>query len=116
MNDTKSKVYIVQDVMRKQPDGTIRSLDYSQAKRFGEVIFLFEGQKQVVMSPQPTIRKLKTMLKNIKDTDYILLVGDPALIGLTTSVVSYILNGRYNMLKYDRLERDYFPIRVDINN
>jgi len=115
MNDTKSKVYIVQDVMRKHPDGTIRSLDYSKAKRFGEVIFLFEGQKQVVMSPQPTIRKLKSMLKNITDTDYILLVGDSALIGLTTSVVSYILNGRYNMLKYDRLERDYFPIRVDIN-
>jgi hypothetical protein len=115
MNDTKSKVYIVQDVMRKHLDGTIRSLDYSKAKRFGEVIFLFEGQKQVVMSPQPTIRKLKSMLKNITDTDYILLVGDPALIGLTTSVVSYILNGRYNMLKYDRLERDYFPIRVDIN-
>ena len=115
MNDTKSKVYIVQDVMRKHPDGTIRSLDYSKAKIFGEVIFLFEGQKQVVMSPQPTIRKLKSMLKNITDTDYILLVGDPALIGLTTSVVSYILNGRYNMLKYDRLERDYFPIRVDIH-
>jgi hypothetical protein len=116
MNDTKSKVYIVQNVMRKHPDGTIRALDYSQAERFGEVIFLFDGQKQVVMSPQPTIRKLKTMLKDIKDTDYILLVGDPALIGLTTSVVSYILNGRYNMLKYDRLEKDYFPIRVDINN
>jgi hypothetical protein len=56
------------------------------------------------------------MLKDIKDTDYILLVGDPALIGLTTSVVSYILNGRYNMLKYDRIEKDYFPIRVDINS
>ena len=49
MNDEKSKVYIVQDVMRKHPDGTIRSLDYSQAKRFGEIVFLFEGQKQVVM-------------------------------------------------------------------
>tara|TARA_R110000782_G_scaffold17704_4_gene49368 strand:+ start:4355 stop:4756 length:402 start_codon:yes stop_codon:yes gene_type:complete len=116
MNDTKSKVFIVQNVMRKHIDGTIKSLNYSQAERFGEIIFLFEGQKQIVMSPQPTIRKLRTMLKDVKDTDYILLVGDPALIGLTTSVVSYILNGRYNMLKYDRLERDYFPIRVDINN
>ena len=116
MNDTKSKVYVVQNVMRKHPDGTIRALDYTQAERFGEVIFLFDGQKQVVMSPQPTIRKIKSMLRGIKDTDYILLVGDPALIGLTTSVVSYILNGRYNMLKYDRIEKDYFPIRVDINS
>lgn len=116
MNETKSKVYVVQNVMRKYPDGTIRALDYTQAERFGEVIFLFDGQKQVVMSPQPTIRKIKSMVKGIKDTDYVLLVGDPALIGLTTSVVSYILNGRYNMLKYDRIEKDYFPIRVDINS
>jgi hypothetical protein len=77
---------------------------------------LFDGSKQVVMSPQPTIRKLRNLLKDFKDNDYLLLVGDPALIGLTCSVVSTISNGRYNMLKYDRLERDYFPIRVDIYN
>tara|TARA_B100001057_G_C22371371_1_gene764770 strand:- start:225 stop:572 length:348 start_codon:yes stop_codon:yes gene_type:complete len=112
----KSKVYVVQNVIRKYPDGTLRSLDYSQAERFGEVIFLFDGSKQVVMSPQPTIRKLKSLLKDFKDNDYLLLVGDPALIGLTCSVVSTISNGRYNMLKYDRIEKDYFPIRVDIYN
>jgi len=112
----KSKVYVIQNVLRKYPDGTLRSLDYSQAERFGEVIFLFDGSKQVVMSPQPTIRKLKSLLKGFKDNDYLLLVGDPALIGLTCSVVSSITSGRYNMLKYDRLEKDYFPIRVDIYN
>ena len=112
----KSKVYIVQNVMRKYPDGTLRALDYTQAERFGEVIILFDGNKQVVMSPQPTIRKLRTLLKDFKDNDYLLLVGDPALIGLTCSVVSNISNGRYNMLKYDRIEKDYFPIRVDIYN
>jgi hypothetical protein len=112
----KSKVYVIQNVMRKYPDGTIRALDYKQAERFGEIIFLFDGQKQVVMSPQPTIRKLKSLLKGFKDNDYLLLVGDPALIGLTCSVVSSITSGRYNMLKYDRLEKDYFPIRVDIYN
>ena len=102
--------------MRKYPDGTFRGLDYSQAERFGEIIFLFDGNKQVVMSPQPTIRKLRTVLKDFNDNDYLLLVGDPALIGLTSSVVATISNGRYNMLKYDRIEKDYFPIRVDIYN
>ena len=114
--NSKSKVYIIQNVMRKYPDGTFRGLDYSQAERFGEIIFLFDGNKQVVMSPQPTIRKLRTVLKDFNDNDYLLLVGDPALIGLTTSVVATISNGRYNMLKYDRIEKDYFPIRVDIYN
>jgi len=114
--NSKSKVYIIQNVMRKYPDGTLRGLDYSQAERFGEIIFLFDGNKQVVMSPQPTIRKLRTVLKDFNDNDYLLLVGDPALIGLTSSVVATISNGRYNMLKYDRIEKDYFPIRVDIYN
>ena len=114
--NSKSKVYIIQNVMRKYPDGTYRGLDYSQAERFGEVVFLFDWNKQVVMSPQPTIRKLKTVLKDFSDNDYLLLVGDPALIGLTTSVLVTISNGRYNMLKYDRIEKDYFPIRVDIYN
>jgi|TARA_X000001382_G_scaffold125153_1_gene110381 hypothetical protein len=112
----KSKVYIIQNVVRKYPDGTFRGLDYSQAERFGEIIYLFDGNKQVVMSPQPTIRKLKTTLKDFNDSDYLLLVGDPALIGLTTSVLVTICNGRYNMLKYDRIEKDYFPIRVDVYN
>lgn len=114
--NSKSKVYIIQNVMRKYPDGTYRGLDYSQAERFGEIVYLFDGNKQVVMSPQPTIRKLKSVLKDFNDNDYLLLVGDPALIGLTTSVLVTISNGRYNMLKYDRIEKDYFPIRVDIYN
>ena len=114
--NSKSKVYIIQNVMRKYPGGTYRGLDYSQAERFGEIVYLFDGNKQVVMSPQPTIRKLKSVLKDFNDNDYLLLVGDPALIGLTTSVLVTISNGRYNMLKYDRIEKDYFPIRVDVYN
>lgn len=35
----KSKVYVIQNVMKKHPDGTIRALDYKQAERFGEIIF-----------------------------------------------------------------------------
>ena len=57
--NSKSKVYIIQNVMRKYPDGTYRGLDYSQAERFGEIVYLFDGNKQVVMSPQPTIKNKK---------------------------------------------------------
>jgi hypothetical protein len=35
----KSKVYIVQNVLRKFPDGTLRGLDYTQAERFGRYYF-----------------------------------------------------------------------------
>ena len=102
--------------MRKYPDGTYRGLDYSQAERFGEVVFLFDGNKTSSNVSTTYHKKIKTVLKDFSDNDYLLLVGDPALIGLTTSVLVTISNGRYNMLKYDRIEKDYFPIRVDIYN
>ena len=108
----KSKVYIVQNVMRKYPDGTLRSLDYTQAERFGEVIILFDGNKQVVMSPQPTIRKLRTLLKDFTSEDYLLLSGDPATIGVVCSVVSDITNGKYKLLKWDRQEKTYYPLEM----
>jgi len=83
MSESKSKVYIIQKVLRKHMDGTLRGLDFSQAERFGEIIYLFDSQKQVVMSPQPTIRKIKQILKDFKDRGF----SDLFLISAETLVV-----------------------------
>ena len=56
-------------------------------------------------SPGPLIYKLRPMLKDFKEDDYLLLTGDPAIIGITCSLVSDITNGKYNLLKWDKQER-----------
>ncbi len=52
--------------------------------------------------------------KDYTEKDYLLLTGDPAIIGVACSIVSDITNGRYNLLKWDRQERSYYPIKINL--
>ena len=46
--------------------------------------------------------------------DFLLLTGDPAIIGVACSIVSDITNGKYNLLKWDKQERKYYSIEIDL--
>jgi hypothetical protein len=60
--------------------------------------------------------KLRRLLKDFKPKDYLLLTGDPAIIGVACSIVSDMTNGKYNLLKWDKQERRYYPIEIDLYN
>jgi len=53
-------------------------------------------------------------LKDFTTDDYLLLTGDPAIIGVACSIVSDMTNGRYNLLKWDKQERKYYPIAINL--
>ena len=57
---------------------------------------------QIILSPGPLIIKLRSLLKDYTPEDYLLLSGDPAVIGVVCSVVADITNGKYKLLKWDR--------------
>jgi len=69
---------------------------------------------QIIFSPGPLIFKLRKLLRDFKSNDYILLTGDPAIIGVACCIVSDINNGSYNLLKWDKQERRYYPIKINI--
>jgi hypothetical protein len=56
------------------------------------------------------------LLKDFTPKDYLLLTGDPAIIGVACSIVSDMTNGKYNLLKWDKQERRYYPIEIDLYN
>ena len=63
------------------------------------------------------IRNIEGAEENLKDftkNDHLLLTGDPALIGVACSIVSDITNGKYNLLKWDKQERKYYPIEINL--
>ena len=68
----------------------------------------------MIFSPWPLIIKLKSLLKDFKSTDYLLLTGDPAIIGVVCCLISDITNGKFNLLKWDRQEKKYYPIEIDV--
>ena len=51
---------------------------------------------------------------DFKSHDYLLLTGDPAIIGVACSIVSDMTSGTYNLLKWDKQERRYYPIEINL--
>jgi len=45
-----------------------------------------------------------------------LFIGDPTAIAIMASVAAAKNNGRYKCLKWDKQERRYLPIQVDLFN
>ena len=105
-------VYLVQDVPGTQA-GTPK-INIVGTREYGEVKSLLPELSQIIFSPGPLIFKLRKLLKDFRPDDYLLLTGDPAIIGVACSIVSDITNGKYNLLKWDRQERKYYPIKINL--
>ena len=54
---------------------------------------------------------MKKNLQDFRKEDYLLAVGDPVIIGISTAAVSEVTNGQFNMLKWDKREYRYYPLR-----
>ena len=113
LKDTyNSKVYVIQELPGTR-SGTPK-FNIMGASRYGEIITLLPENSQIIMSPGPLIFKLRKLLKNFTEKDYLLLTVDPAIIGVACSIVSDITNGKFSFLKWDRQEKMYYPIKVNL--
>ena len=110
--DRVPKVYVVQEIAGTR-EGRPK-FNIMGAAEYGKLRFLLDERSQMIFSPGPLIFKLKNLVKDFKPTDYLLLTGDPAIIGVVCSLVSDTTNGRYNLLKWDRQEKRYYPIEIDL--
>ena len=85
------------------------------AAEFGTFKFLLPELSQIIFSPGPLIFKLRKGLQNYRPSDFLLLTGDPAIIGVACSIVSDITNGKYQLLKWDKQERKYYSININLH-
>jgi len=105
-------VYIIQHITGTQAGNP--KINIMGAQKYGEFKFLLPEFSQMIFSPGPLIFKLRQGLKDFTENDHLLLTGDPALIGVACSIVSDITNGKYNLLKWDKQERKYYPIKINL--
>ena len=105
-------VYVIQEIPGTK-DGRPK-INIMGAQKFGKIKVLLKEDSQMIFSPGPIIFELRRLLKEYRSIDYLLLTGDPAIIGVACSVVSDITHGKYNLLKWDRQERMYYPISINL--
>ena len=108
----KSTVYVIQEIAGTQSGNP--KINIIGASHYGKFKFLLPEFSQIIFSPGPLIYKLRQGLKEYKKKDYLLLTGDPAIIGVACSIVSDITGGKYNLLKWDKQERKYYPIEINL--
>ena len=106
------KVYVLQEVAGTR-DGRPK-VNIMGASQYGKLEFLLPELSQIIFSPGPLIFKLRKLLKDYKPTDYVLLTGDPAIIGVACSIISELTNGKFNLLKWDKQEKRYYPIEINL--
>jgi hypothetical protein len=113
MTESKKIVYVIQELPGTKAGAP--KINIMSASKYGEFKFLLPEFSQIIFSPGPLIFKLRNLLKDYTPEDYLLLTGDPAIIGVACSIVSDMTNGRYNLLKWDKQDRMYYPISINLH-
>ena len=91
-----------------------QNINILSASDYGYLVICLPENSQMMFSPAPFIHKMRKNLRDFKEKDYILCTGDPAVIGLSTAIVSDITQGRFNLLKWDRQEKRYYPLTFNL--
>ena len=105
-------VYVIQEISGTRHGAP--KINIMGAQKYGKFVFCLPEMAQIIFSPGPLIFKLRKVLKNYTPDDFLLLTGDPAIIGVACSIVSDITNGKYKLLKWDKQERRYYPIVINL--
>ena len=85
------------------------------AADYGDIVVLFESGQQIMFSPQPAIRKLKRKLKDFNDNDFLLMMGDPAAMGIACCIAAEMNRGKFNILKWDKKQQRFYPVSINLN-
>ena len=86
VSNYKPKVYVLQELPGTKAGSP--KINIMSASKFGEFKFLLPEFSQIIFSPGPLIFKLRNLLKDYNVKHYLLLTGDPAIIGVACSIVS----------------------------
>jgi len=111
-SNKKPIVYVLQEIAGTRFNNP--KINITGALEYGEFKFLLPELSQLMWSPGPLIFELRKLLKNYTPNDYLLLVGDPAIIGVACSIVSDMTNGKFKFIKWDKQERRYYPIEINL--
>lgn len=110
-----SNVYVVQ-LQQKRDRSTgrlVERFDLSPAEDYGPLVYLLEHGDSP-LRPVPTLAKLRSGLANFTEQDYLLLIGNPCLIGWATALASQASGGRVRLLQWSARSNSYVVVESDL--
>jgi len=106
-------VFIVQEQKWVDPvDGQLKpKFDFSTATAHGQIEFLLHPSASP-FNLEPAIATLQERLAGFSDQDYLLLTGNPVLLGLAVAIAADINDGDVAMLQWSGAKGTYIPVRA----
>ena len=84
------------------------------ASKYGDFKFILPEKTNLMWDTETAVSTIKKELRYFNDRDHLLLIGDPAVIGICTAVAADYNQGRVKYLKWDNREYTYYPVEVEI--
>jgi|TARA_R110002167_G_scaffold59449_4_gene168380 hypothetical protein len=84
------------------------------ASKYGDFKFILPEKTNLMWDTETAVSTIKKELRYFNDRDHLLLIGDPAVIGICTAVAADYNQGRVKFLKWDNREYTYYPVEVEI--
>ena len=99
-------VYVAQ-----QPD---EKKNIVSASKYGDFRFILPEKTNLMFDTKEAVSIIKKELRYYNDHDHLLLIGDPAVIGICTAVAADYNRGKVKFLKWDNREYTYYPVELEI--
>lgn len=109
-----NKVYVVHNAHRFDSSKGILvpKHDVTSAEKFGELIFVLPPSCDPHDKIQEKVREIEHRLSAYNDNDYLLLIGNPVLIGLATAIAASLNKGMIKVLQWNGKAKEYRPIEI----
>lgn len=111
----RPRVFAVQQPHRLSDDRSKLEpkFDLSPAEEYGELIYLLSPTANP-FRPVPIVAELREKLSDFTARDYLLLIGNPCLIGWAVALASRV-SPTIRLLQWSGRERRYIAIAADLS-
>lgn len=109
------RVFVVQNTQHKNPftKELEPKFDLNPALEYGRLVYLLSPSASP-FHPETIIPELQRSLEDFQPDDYLLMIGNPVLIGLAFAIAAHYTNGDVRALQWSGRSNKY--IAIDIKN
>lgn len=116
---SRSRAFVVQEPMKMEAGVRVPRINLGTLKPYGEVVFLFQWsdfkEEDSFADTDDIVRDLREKLESFTDDDYIVPLGNPAMIGLAIAIAADCNHGRVRVLDWMRERGRYRIIHMDLD-
>ena len=109
-------VFVVQQQMKfdsEKHELVPRFPSIHKAERWGKLIFILSSSAHP-FNPELVLGDMHEKLSEFDDSDHLLLIGNPGLIGMSTAIAAHHNEGKVKFLQWSGRHREYTEIVTKI--